>query len=303
MAARLKPDGGRSRLFSRRPRVGTDAALHRHAVPRTDVTVLDRRLPLRLAKRSPRRRELGRCPNSSMSGAESATTDAAPHLGEAVDTPAIGDLEDQAERGGSEHELFGLSRRCRGMESLLSDARILSDSVSEPAMFSSLYERHLRAVASYVARRTGPELSEDLTAEVFVRAFRNRAVFRDDHGSALPWLLGIANNLIADHRRAERRRLEMLRRLAMTRPVSSETGVGVLAPKLVGELLRLPAADRDTLLLVVWGELTYAEAATALSVPIGTVRSRIARARQRLGAAIGQPADGEAPIVNGESHA
>jgi RNA polymerase sigma factor (sigma-70 family) len=188
------------------------------------------------------------------------------------------------------------------MESLLSDARILRDSVSEPAIFSSVYERHLRAVASYVARRTGPELSEDLTAEVFVRAFRKRAVFRDDHGSALPWLLGIANNLIADHRRAERRRLEALQRLAAARPVSSERSVGVLAPELVGELLRLPAADRDTLLLVVWGELSYAEAATALSVPVGTIRSRIARARQRLGAAIGQSEDPEEPIVNGTSH-
>ena len=83
----------------------------------------------------------------------------------------------------------------------------------------------------------------------------------------------------------------------------SETSVGVLAPELVGELLRLPAADRDTLLLVVWGELSYAEAATALSVPVGTIRSRIARARQRLGAAIGQPADPEESIVNGESRA
>jgi RNA polymerase sigma factor (sigma-70 family) len=189
------------------------------------------------------------------------------------------------------------------MQSLLSDARILSDSVSEPAMFCSIYERHLQAVASYVARRTGAELSEDLTAEVFVRAFRRRGVFRDDYGTALPWLLGIANNLIADHRRAERRRLEMLRRLPTTRPASSETGVGALAPELVGELLRLPAADRDTLLLVVWGELSYAEAATALGVPIGTIRSRIARARQRLSAAIGQPADPERRIVNGESHA
>ena len=189
------------------------------------------------------------------------------------------------------------------MESLLSDARILSDSVSQPARFSALYERHLRAVASYVARRTGSELSEDLTAEVFVRAFRKRAVFRDDHGSALPWLLGIANNLIADHRRAERRRLEMLRRLATTRLGSSETTVRALAPELVSELLRLPADDRDTLLLVVWGELSYAEAAVALGVPIGTIRSRIARARQRLGAAIGRPAGAEAPVLNGESHA
>lgn len=189
------------------------------------------------------------------------------------------------------------------MESLLSDVRILRDSVSDPVVFSSLYERHLGAVASYVARRVGSELSEDLTAEVFVRAFRKRAAFRDERGSALPWLLGIANNLIADQRRAERRRLETLQRLASAGPVSSETSIGVLAPELVGELLRLPAADRDTLLLVVWGELSYAEAATALSVPIGTIRSRIARARRRLGAAIGRPADPEEPIVNGESHA
>jgi RNA polymerase sigma factor (sigma-70 family) len=189
------------------------------------------------------------------------------------------------------------------MQSLLSDARILRDSVSDPAIFSSLYERHLRAVASYVARRTGSELTEDLTAEVFVRAFRKRAGFRDDHGSALPWLLGIANNLIADHRRAERRRLETLQRLAVTVPVSSDTSRGTVDPELVGELLRLPAADRDTLLLVVWGELTYAEAAMALGVPIGTIRSRIARARQRLGAAIGAPVDPEEPLVNGESHA
>ncbi len=188
------------------------------------------------------------------------------------------------------------------MASASSDARILRDSVSDPAIFAALYERHLRAVASYVARRIGCELIEDVTAEVFVRAFRRRAVFRDDHGSALPWLLGIANNLIADRRRAERRRLEMLQRLATARPMLSETSLGVLAPELVGELLRLPAVDRDTLLLVVWGELTYEEAATALGVPIGTIRSRIARARQRLGSALGQTADKEEPIVNGESH-
>lgn len=65
VAAQLKPDGDRSRLLSRRSRAGTDAAVHRHAVPRTDVTVLDQRLPLRLANQLPRRRELRRCRNSS----------------------------------------------------------------------------------------------------------------------------------------------------------------------------------------------------------------------------------------------
>jgi len=62
------------------------------------------------------------------------------------------------------------------MESVLSDARILCDSISDPRIFSSLYERHLRAVASYVVRRTGPELSEDLTAEVFARVSQARLV-------------------------------------------------------------------------------------------------------------------------------
>ena len=65
VAAQLKPDGGRSRLLSRRSRASMHAAVHRHAVPRTDVRVLDQRLPLRLTKRSPRRRGLGRCRNSS----------------------------------------------------------------------------------------------------------------------------------------------------------------------------------------------------------------------------------------------
>jgi hypothetical protein len=69
VAPQLELDGSRSRLLSRRSRVGTDPAVHRHAVPRTDVTVLGQRLPLRLAKRSPRRRELGRCRNSSTSEA------------------------------------------------------------------------------------------------------------------------------------------------------------------------------------------------------------------------------------------
>lgn len=56
---------------------------------------------------------------------------------------------------------------------------------------------------------------------------------------------------------------------------------------MLGELLRLQRVDRDTLLLVVWGELSYEEAAGALGVPVGTVRSRIARARSRLAGALG----------------
>jgi RNA polymerase sigma factor (sigma-70 family) len=194
------------------------------------------------------------------------------------------------------------------MESRESDAAVVADSVGSPARFSLLYERHLRAVAAYLARRVGTELAEDLTAEVFVRAFRGRAKFRAEHETALPWLLGIASHLVADHRRAERRRLAALQRIASDSTYTAQDEVGVLGAELVGQLRRLPAADRDTLLLVVWGELSYEEAATALAVPVGTVRSRIARARRRLTAAIEDkasdtPAAKPRAATNGETNA
>jgi RNA polymerase sigma factor (sigma-70 family) len=163
-----------------------------------------------------------------------------------------------------------------------SDAVVIAASVADPGLFGALYERHLDAVAAYLTRRVGGALAEDLSAEVFVRAFRARSSFQPEHDTARPWLFGIAGNLVVDHRRAERRRLLILRRMA---PPQSEHGPPELAgisSELARCLLALPAADRDALLLVVWGELSYDEAATALGVPIGTVRSRISRARRRL---------------------
>jgi RNA polymerase sigma-70 factor (ECF subfamily) len=155
----------------------------------------------------------------------------------------------------------------------------------------------------------GSESAEDLTAEVFVRAFRARRTFRAEHDTALPWLLGIASHLVGDHRRAERRRLAALQRIASATPAAVHDDVAVLAPEMVRRLRRLPAADRDALLLVVWGELSYEEAALALGVPVGTVRSRIARARDRLAKAIGDDVTAigadEAPAVvaEGETNA
>lgn len=174
----------------------------------------------------------------------------------------------------------------RDMESLSTDAELLLWSVEEPALFAGLYERYGLAVRRYVIRRTGDAAGDDLASEVFVRAFRARGRYLAQRDAALPWLLGIANNVIADHRRLERRRLAALERLASEAPdlvAHHDTG---LAPELVAALRRLPAAERDTLLLVVWGELTQDEAAAALGVPAGTVSSRIARARKRLAAAL-----------------
>ena len=167
------------------------------------------------------------------------------------------------------------------------DAELLRVAVRDHGAFDVVYRRHYRAVATYVARRIGAQGVEDVTAEVFVRAFRARDAYAPVHDSALPWLLGIASRVLSEQRRRERRRLATLERLQRERPrVALDTGETEVDASLIRELRRLPASDRDTLLLVSWGELSYAEAATALGVPIGTVRSRIARARRRLGLAL-----------------
>jgi RNA polymerase sigma factor (sigma-70 family) len=175
------------------------------------------------------------------------------------------------------------------MDSNSSDAEVLARSLVDASAFAILYERHHIAVRRYVARRVGSEVGDELASEVFIRAFRGRERCRAEHTSVLPWLLGVANHVIADHRRTEQRRLKALQRLAAGTPQLIEDEDRALSVELVRELRRLPGEDRDALLLVVWGELSYDEAATALGVPIGTVKSRIARARRALAADIDPP--------------
>jgi RNA polymerase sigma factor (sigma-70 family) len=168
------------------------------------------------------------------------------------------------------------------MEQDDSDAQLLRRSVSEPAVFGELYERHGVAVRRYVVSRVGAANGEDLAAEVFIRAFRGRESCRGENGGALAWLLGVANHVISDHRRLEKRRLAALERLFTDQhEFAVEPHLG-LTSEVIRALRRLPATDRDTLLLLVWGELSRDELATALGVPVGTVDSRISRARSRL---------------------
>lgn len=168
------------------------------------------------------------------------------------------------------------------MENIETDAELLSRSATEPGAFGEVYERHGVAVRRYLVSRVGSHDGEELAAEVFMRAFRTRDRCRAEHDSALPWLLGIANHVVGDHRRLERRRLAALERLLVEEPESAAQTEAALTAEVVSALRRLPATHRDALLLMVWGELSRDEVAAALGVPVGTVNSRIARARKRL---------------------
>ncbi|MGW1590459.1 RNA polymerase sigma factor [Streptomyces sp. NPDC002386] len=178
-----------------------------------------------------------------------------------------------------------------------SDGSVIERSWETPDTFAVIFDRHADDIHRYIARRLGSDTADDLMAETFVIAFQRRRRYDVSHPHARPWLYGIATNLIGRHRRDEARRLRALSRMASLsegreEQAGPEDGVtnsaeahGVLA----GALAELPARYRDVLLVVAWGELDYAEAAQALGLPVGTVRSRLHRARTRLRRALGAP--------------
>jgi RNA polymerase sigma-70 factor (ECF subfamily) len=158
--------------------------------------------------------------------------------------------------------------------------------------FGALFERHSRAVYNFAFRSTANwAAAEDAASDVFLTAWRRRGevVFTSESGSVLPWLLGVAANHLRNQRRTRRRATTALRRLNAkeVQPDHSDEAVGRLADEAqMAEVQtvveQLPEHERDVLALCAWAGLDYAEAAIALDVPVGTVRSRLSRARTHL---------------------
>jgi RNA polymerase sigma factor (sigma-70 family) len=155
--------------------------------------------------------------------------------------------------------------------------------------FQELYERHAQAIYNYLFRRVANwSEAEDLTAVVFLEAFRRRKDAVVVEGKLLAWLYGIATNALRNRRRAMRRHRRLVARLAAQprdaaapdAPARAEAAAQMRAILVrVGEL---PGAQQDVVALCVWSGLSYEEAALALGIPVGTVRSRLSRARAAL---------------------
>ena len=169
------------------------------------------------------------------------------------------------------------------------DGAIIARSVRDPEQFATVFRRHAPDIHRYAVRRLGPDAADDVVAETFLTAFRLRSRYQRDRPDARPWLYGIATNLVSRHRRAEVRQYRALARTGVDPVMESFTdradarltasGEG---RRLAAALAKLPAVHRDALLLVAWGDLSYEQAAAALGVPVGTVRSRLSRARGKL---------------------
>ena len=162
------------------------------------------------------------------------------------------------------------------------DGISIARSIAAPEAFSAIFDRHFRGVHRYLSRRVGRELADDLAAATFTVAFERRRSFRTDSDSAFPWLLGIATNLVRNHRRSEQRLLETVARLGQTGAVFAGAVGATDDRDLAGVLAGLDPDQRDVLFLYAWADLTYDEIATTLGVPVGTVRSRLSRARAQL---------------------
>ena len=176
-----------------------------------------------------------------------------------------------------------------------SDATVIRASWEDSDRFGGLYDRYADQLYRYAYQRIGAPAAEDVVAETFLTAFRRRTSYDLNRPDARPWLFGILTRVLADHRRGQRAHLRALARSAP--PASADDGPAdrvaarVTADRARGPLLAalatLAPGDRDALLLVAWGGLSYEEVAAALAIPPGTVASRLNRARRKVRNALG----------------
>jgi RNA polymerase sigma factor (sigma-70 family) len=193
----------------------------------------------------------------------------------------------------------------------LPDGELIAGSLREPAMFSAIFDRHHGELFRYLSRQVGTDIAADLAAETFVTAFTRRGSYRLESTDARPWLYGIAHNLVRNHVRQQRRRLAAYARHG-AEPVADADSDAAFAladaradsvavnTRLTKALAGMAVGDREVLMLFAWADMSYAEVAQALSIPLGTVRSRLNRARRELRAQLVE--NDQAQELLGEPH-
>lgn len=163
--------------------------------------------------------------------------------------------------------------------------------------FAALFDEHYPRLHRYLHRRVGPDVADDLAQETFAEAIRRRHRYDPRRGAPGPWLYGISHTLLARHRRSEQRQLMAYARTGVDPFARSEDDEAVSradasshGAALARALAGMSGRDRDVLLLFAMADFGYAEIAQALSMPVGTVRSKLHRSRRRLQTALGPSA-------------
>lgn len=187
-----------------------------------------------------------------------------------------------------------------------SDSEAIGASLADPSAFGVIFERHYDAVHGYLQRRLDERLADELASQTFLVAFDSRSRFDRSRPDSRPWLFGIATNLAHNHRRHE---IVELRAITAMTP-ESVVGIDGVEARVDAERMRsllaealaaLPTEESDVLCLLVWAELTQTEIADALTIPLGTVKSRLSRARGRLRSTLGLVSTANPPAANAAS--
>jgi RNA polymerase sigma factor (sigma-70 family) len=176
-----------------------------------------------------------------------------------------------------------------------------------PERIEELFTAHFASIYRFAACRVGRDAAVDIAAETYAQALRS-ADRLDPSRDARAWLFGIATNVIRHHRRAEERRIRAYAAVERQPELPGKSdhsaeSENVVRARLVDALTQIDERDREALFLFAWADLTYEEVATALDIPLGTVRSRIHRARRVLRASLednGVMSRGDLAAVAGE---
>ncbi|HEX6520192.1 MAG TPA: RNA polymerase sigma factor [Streptosporangiaceae bacterium] len=173
------------------------------------------------------------------------------------------------------------------------DAALIAESLRMPERFGVLFDRHAPTIHRYAVRRLGPDMADDIVADTFLAAFRRRHRYDPAQADACPWLFGIATRLIGRHRRDEVRFFRAIGRTGLdpaAEPVADlatdRAAASAVRRQLADAIAGLSRAHRDVLLLTASG-LGYEEVAGALGIPVGTVSSRLVRARAKVRVSLG----------------
>ena len=186
--------------------------------------------------------------------------------------------------------------------------------------FAQLFDQYAKAVYNHAYWLTADwSMADDVVSATFLQAWRSRAKVDADGGSLRPWLLGIATNIARNLRRGDRRYRAAALAVAGQQPVTPDHADRVdgrlddarRLTAAIAALATLRQADREVLTLCLWQGLSYADAAAALGIRVGTVRSRLSRAREKLRAAveakstapIREPAAPDRQVVGNRIHA
>ncbi|MDI1462208.1 sigma-70 family RNA polymerase sigma factor [Catellatospora sp. KI3] len=187
----------------------------------------------------------------------------------------------------------------------------------DASAFAELFDQYARSVYNHAFRLTADwSVAEDVMAATYLQAWRSRTRIGDEGGSLRPWLLGIATNEARNHSRSNRRYRAAASALAaaeLTEPDPADEVAVRLDDRdritaAISALARLRRQEREVVTLCLWEGLDYESAARALDIPVGTVRSRLSRARTRLRALVdaaarnprrsgGQVTDDAAPLA------